>query len=66
MTTGDTTSNGRGLTSKIAMGVALGVLLALAIVYLVVQQTTPQDCPLQRTQVVTGEKSIYEIDEACR
>ena len=55
-------------TRKIALGVALGILAALAVVFVIYQWSQPSDleCSLERANVLTGQMSQYEINDACR
>jgi MFS superfamily sulfate permease-like transporter len=48
---------------KLAVAVAVGVLLAAAVVFGIYQATRPQDCALQRLQVASGERA--EVDSGC-
>ena len=52
----------------IALGVAWGLLVVLAIVWFVYRMSQPSetDCIMQRLDYRQGELSAYEVDDACR
>ena len=53
---------------KLVVGVALGVLLAAAVVVGIYQANQPSDfdCALQRSEYLMDNREIYEVDDACR
>lgn len=48
--------------------VAVGILAAAATIYIVYRWSQPSDldCSLQRLEYTSGERSLYEVDKACR
>lgn len=48
--------------------VAVGILAAVATIWVVYQASQPSDvdCAFQRLEVSTGERSVYQVDDACR
>lgn len=55
-------------TSRIAVAVAVGVLLAAAVIFGVWRASQPSDfeCSAQRTDYLLGNIESFEIDPACR
>lgn len=51
---------------RLVVGVALGVLVAAAVIFFVVQEAQPQDCSIQLLEEATGERAPSEVDGACR
>ncbi|QSR27093.1 hypothetical protein CFH99_15815 [Nocardioides aromaticivorans] len=48
--------------------VAVGILAAAATIYVVYRWSQPSDldCSLQRLEYANGERSLYDVDDACR
>lgn len=65
MTTTGTPTTGIS-TTKLAIGVMLGILAAALVVFVLVQLNTPRDCALQQLEVETGQRADYDLDDACR
>lgn len=53
---------------KLVIGVALGVLLAAAVIVGVYQANQPSDfdCAVQRAEYSMEKRTLYEVDTACR
>ena len=63
-----TSTGDRLTTSRIAIAVAVGVLLAAGIIYVVWSANQPSDfdCAAQQADYQLGNIELYEIDDACR
>lgn len=55
-------------TTKSARVIALGILAALAAAWFIYNLSQPSDldCSIQRLEYSTGERAIYNVDDACR
>lgn len=54
-------------TGKIIVGVALGILLAVGVLYGVVegQGPSPEECQVQRLEAASGARAAAEVDPSC-
>lgn len=54
--------------AKLVVGVAVGVLLAAAVIFAVYRANQPSDfdCAAQRAEYALGNIEAWEIDDACR
>lgn len=55
-------------TTRIAVGVTVGILVAAALIFTVWKASQPSefDCAVQRTDYELGNIQAHEVDDACR
>ena len=53
-------------TTKLALGVTIGTLAAVLVLFGIVQLSQPQDCSLQRLEVSNGERLENDLSDGCR
>lgn len=52
--------------TKLALGVTIGILAAVLIVFVIVRLGEPQDCGLQQLEVSNGDRLESDLDDGCR